>query len=125
MARASGKSLPISFKQSIEICNFIRKKNLNYAKDVLSKVVNEKQAIPVRKFNKQVGHKKKSASGRYPKKASKEILNMLNHVEANAQFKGMNTANLVITHINANKASKVTHYGRQRSREAKRTCNQD
>ena len=40
---------------------------------------------------------------------------------ANAQFKGLNTANLVITHINANKASKVMHSGRKRSRSAKRT----
>lgn len=121
MARATGRSLPISFKQSIEICNFIRNKKISYAKNVLSKVIERKQAIPFKRFNMDVGHKKGIAAGRYPKKASKEILSLINNVEANAQFKGINTANLVITHINANKASKVMHSGRKRSREFKRT----
>lgn len=121
MARALGISLPISFKQSIEICNFIRNKDVNYAKGVLSEVIDHKRAIPFKRFNKDMGHKKRVGPGRYPKKASTEILNLINHVEANAQFKGLNTANLVITHINANKGSKVMHFGRKRSREAKRT----
>jgi large subunit ribosomal protein L22 len=121
MARAFGRSLPISFKQSVEICNFIRNRNINYAKDVLNKVIVHKQAIPLRRFNANTGHKKKMAAGRYPKKASMEILKLINSVEANAQFRGLNTANLVIRHINVNKASKVMHYGRKRSRWAKRT----
>ena len=121
MARAIGRSLPISFKQSIEICNFIRNKKVNYAKDVLSKFIYQEQAVPFRRFNTHVGHKKGIMAGRYPKKTSTKILDLINHVEANAQFKGLNTANLVITHINANKASKVAHFGRKRSREAKRT----
>jgi large subunit ribosomal protein L22 len=109
MARAFGRSLPISFKQSVEICNFIRNRNINYAKDVLNKVIVHKQAIPLRRFNANTGHKKKMAAGRYPKKASMEILKLINSVEANAQFRGLNTANLVM------------HYGRKRSRWAKRT----
>ncbi len=48
-------------------------------------------------------------------------MNLINNVEANAQFKGLNAANLIITHINANKASNVMHFGRKRSRRAKRT----
>lgn len=121
MARAIGRSLPISFKQSIEICNFIRDKNVNDVKNILNGVINQKVAVPYKRFNMDVGHKRKIAAGRYPKKASTEILNLINHVEANAQFKGLNTGNLVITHINANKASKVMHFGRKRSRKAKRT----
>jgi large subunit ribosomal protein L22 len=121
MARALGKSLPISFKQAIEICNFIRNRNIGYARDVLSRVIEHKQAIPFRRFNDNIGHKKSIMAGRYPKRASMEILNLINSVEANAQFKGLNTANLVITHITANKASKAMHFGRKRSRLSKRT----
>lgn len=121
MARAFGKSLPISFKQSIEICNFIRDKNVSYAKNVLSKVIEHKQAIPFKRFNDNMGHKKNIMAGRYPKSASMEILELINSVEANAQFKGLNTANLVITYLTANKASKVMHSGRKRSRLSKRT----
>lgn len=121
MARAIGKSLPISFKQSIEICNFIRNKDVVYAKNVLNRVIEKKTAIPFRRFNDNMGHKKGIAAGRYPEKASKEILSLISLVEANAQFKGMNSSNLVIAHIIANKAATVMHYGRKRSRKAKRT----
>ena len=121
MARAVGKSLPISFKQSIEICNFIRNKDVGYAKNVLNRVIEKKTAIPFRRFNDNMGHKKRIAAGRYPGKASREILSLISLVEANAQFKGMNSSNLVIAHINANKAATVMHYGRKRSRKAKRT----
>jgi large subunit ribosomal protein L22 len=121
MARALGRALPISFKQSVEICNYIRNKNLNYAKQVLGKSIRQEAAIPFRRFTGDMGHKRKIASGRYPQKASKEILDLISSAEANAQFKGLNTANLVITRINANKASKVTRFGRKRGRIAKRT----
>tara|TARA_Y100000294_G_scaffold169623_1_gene180986 strand:- start:746 stop:1297 length:552 start_codon:yes stop_codon:yes gene_type:complete len=121
MARAIGRSLPISFKYSVEICNFVRNKDVDYVKDVLNNVIKKQQAIPLKRFNMNIGHKKRMATGRYPKKASMEILNLINHVEANAQFKGLNTASLVITQINANKASKVIRFGRKRNRESKRT----
>ena len=121
MARAVSRSMSISFKQSIEICNFIRNKKINKAKNILNEVIAEKGSIPFKRFNSDVGHKKKWASGRYPKKASQEILGLINLVEANAQFKGLNTSNLVITHINANKGPTTPRYGRQRSRKAKRT----
>ncbi|MAH33376.1 50S ribosomal protein L22 [archaeon] len=121
MARAIGVSLPISSKQSIEICNFIREKDVNFAKKFLDEVIKDKKAVPFKRFNADVGHKKGMAAGRYPKKASMEFLSLLNQVEANAQFKGLNTANLIIAHINSNKAAKTARYGRQRSRNAKRT----
>ena len=123
MARAIGISMSISVKHSIEICNFIRNKNVGKAKNVLNDVIEEKQFIPFRRFNSDVGHKKggRGGAGRYPKKASKEILDLINQVEANAQIKGLNTANLVITHLIANKATTVTRFGRKRSRKAKRT----
>ncbi len=77
MARAFGKSLPISFKQSIEICDFIRNRNIGYAKNVLSGVVEHKQAIPFKRFNDNMGHKRNIMAGRYPKSASMEILNLI------------------------------------------------
>lgn len=121
MARALGISLPISFKQSIEICDFIRNKEVNYARNILNKVINKEFAIPFKKFNMNMGHKKNIASGRFPKNASIEFLNLIGHVEANAQFKGLNTSNLVITNLIANKSSSVVRYGRKRNRKAKRT----
>lgn len=121
MARVMGRSLPISFKQSVEICNLIRNKELGHAKGILKGAIEHKQAIPFRRFRHNIGHKAKIGVGRYPIKASREILKLINSVEANAQFKGLNTANLVINSIIANKASKTMRYGSKRTRRAKRT----
>ncbi len=121
MARVVGRSLPISTKFSVEICNFIRNKKIGEAKGILQKVVEGKQAIPFKRFNKDLSHKKKIGPGRYPKKPVVEIIKLLDTVEANAQFKGINTSDLHITHICAHLASRPWRYGRQRRRKAKRT----
>lgn len=120
VAKALGMSLPISPKHSIEICNLIRHKKLEKAKIILEKVIEKKAPIPFKRFQ-QMGHKKgKTGPGRYPVNACKEILKVLNSAEANAQFKGLNTSNLVIAHIATNRAAQQWHYGRQRRRKMKR-----
>lgn len=121
MAKAIGVSLPISTKKAIEVCKAIKNKNLAKAKIILNDSINEKKAIPFTRFNKNTGHKKKIGPGRFPQKAAKEILSLIEQVEANAQFKGLNTSNLVINHICANKASRPWHYGRWRRIKTKRT----
>ncbi|MDP6648073.1 MAG: 50S ribosomal protein L22 [Candidatus Woesearchaeota archaeon] len=121
MARSVGIALPVSFKQSIQICNFIKNRNVSDAKKLLNMVVERKTAIPFTRFNSDMGHKKKIGPGRYPEKTSREFIKLIEDVEANAQFKGLNTSNLIIAHISANKAGKAWHYGRQSRRKMKRT----
>lgn len=121
MARAVGMALPISFKQSVEICSAIKNKNVNEAKELLHNVVEKKAAIQFKRYNFDLGHKRGIGPGRYPLNASKEFISLIENVEANAQFKGLNTSNLVIAHISAHKSGKSWHYGRQSRRRMKRT----
>jgi len=122
IAKALGQSISISTKHSIEICNLLRNKKLERAKIILENAISKKEPIPFKRFKHNVGHRKgKIAAGRYPKKACIEILKILNSAEANAQFKGLNTSNLIISHIAANKAAHQWRYGRQRRRKMKRT----
>lgn len=121
MARAIGMAMPISFKQSVEICSFIRKKNVNDAKKMLQNVVEKKSAIPFKRYNWDLGHKKKIGPARYPEKASMEFIKLIENVEANAQFRGLNTSNLIIAHVSAHKAGKAMHFGRKSRRRMKRT----
>jgi large subunit ribosomal protein L22 len=120
-ARAIVKSAPVSFKQSVEICRFIRHKPTVKAKAMLAEVVEQKTAVPFKKFYKNTGHKKKIGPGRYPEKAATVILKLVEAVEANAQFKGLNTSNLIIIHTNASNGSRPWHFGRKRRRKMKRT----
>ena len=121
MARAVGVALPISFKQSVEICSFIKHKNTSNAKKILQRVIDKKMSIPFKRYNWDLGHKKKTGPARYPEKASSKLIKLIETAEANAQFKGINTSNLVIAHISAHKASKSWHFGRKTRRKMKRT----
>jgi large subunit ribosomal protein L22 len=121
MARAVGRDLSISPKVAIEICNYLRHRKLTQAKSILERVMEEKQAIPYRRFTNGPGHRAgKMTTGRYPFNASKAILSLLESVEANAQSKGLNTGELEIAHICAQRAAEPRHYGRSSGRSFKR-----
>ena len=120
-ARAYGRSLPISTKQSVEICNFLRGRTIEESKKLLEGVIEKKIAVPFKRFNKDMGHKRgKIASGRFPKNASEHILELIKSVEANAKNSGL-TAPFVIETMIPNKAARSWRYGRQRRRKNKRT----
>lgn len=122
VATVHGKDLPISTKHAIEICNFIRGKNLLKSKEFLGKVLEKKKSIPFRRFNRDMGHKPGSVGpGRYPQKATNTILKLLESLEVNAQNKGLDTASLYLKTVVPNKGSNVWHYGRQRRRRMKLT----
>ncbi len=120
-AKAVGRDLPISTKNSVEVCRFIKGRNVQVAKSMLLDVITLKRAVPYKRYTMDVGHKSGMASGRYPKKTSRGILQVLESAEFNAQFKGMNTARLYVTHIAAQKASTPMHGGRKRGQSTKRT----
>jgi large subunit ribosomal protein L22 len=103
------------------VCKFIRNKNVQLAKKHLSEVILKKRAVPFTRFNDDVGHKAGMAAGRYPVKACQNILALLESAEANAQFKGLSTADLVVLHASAQKGPDSWRYGRHIRRQAKRT----
>lgn len=121
IAKAKGLNLPISLKQSVEICDWIRHKSVEKSKIILEKCISMKEAIPYRKFTSGAGHKRNMGPGKYPIKASAEILKLLNQIETNAENKGLNAKNLIITHIQANKGPRQWHSGRQRGTVMKQT----
>ena len=121
-AKVIGRNLAISTKHAIVISKFIRGKKLNWAKKQLEGVMDLKIAVPFTVHNKKIAHKKgRMAAGRYPIKASKEILMLLNSLDANAQNKGLESESLYITAIIPNHASRPMHQGRKSRRMMKRT----
>lgn len=120
-AKAVGLSLPISGKHSKQICKYLQGRKLELAKRILEGVMKKEQAIPFKNYDDGAGHKKGMAAGRYPIKASENILKTIQSAEANAQFKGLNTANLIIKHIISKKAPTTIRAGRNGGKRAKRT----
>lgn len=120
-ATAKGINLQVSTKQCIEICSFVRRKTVNKAKQMLKGVIAKKVAVPMRRFNRDTGHKRGIGPGRYPINAASEVLKLLESVENNALSQGLNPEALKIAVIKANKGEDQWHYGRQRRRKMKRT----
>jgi len=121
-ATINGKDLPISTKHAVEICKFIKGKSLQKSRQMLQAVIEKKRAVPFTRYKKDMGHKPgRIAAGRYPEKASKCILKLINSLEANAQNKGLDADGLVLTTLIANRGSRPWHFGRLRRRKTKRT----
>lgn len=120
MSRAVGISLPISVKHSVEVLAYIKNKKIGQAKKLLDLAIAEKQAIPYKRYNQNLAHKRGIGPGRFPVKTAFEIKNLLESAESNAQFQGLNTSNLIVFHASAKKAAGAYHYGRKRRRKMKR-----
>jgi large subunit ribosomal protein L22 len=107
IARGKANEISMSPKHSIEIAGFIRHKRLNDAIAYLNEVVALKKAIPFRRFNRNVAHKRglpgKWDAGRFPVKASKEYIRLLESVKKNAEYLGLDIENLEIIHVSANR----------------------
>ena len=99
--RASGREIDISPKATREVCVAIKGLTINRCKKFLEEVIQKKIAVPFRRFKKKGAHKSSLQgfhTGGYPVKAAKEVLKIVENLEANADFKGMDTEKVVIIH---------------------------
>ena len=120
-ATSIGRNLPISTKQTVEICGYIRGRTVEQALRLLEEVTKEKRAIPFKRFNKDMGHKKGDiASGRFPKKACMQVLKVLKNGEANASQKGL-VSPFVVEEIRATQGIRNWKMSRHRGRKGKST----
>ncbi|MCK5300228.1 MAG: 50S ribosomal protein L22 [Candidatus Aenigmarchaeota archaeon] len=121
-AKTSARNNRISWKDSVEICRVITGKNVNKMINYLTDVTLMKTAIPYKRFNKDLAHKKGIAAGKYPINTSKEFIKLLKNLINNADNKGLDTENLTIINAQANKG--VTHmrgarmFGRRKSKSS-------
>lgn len=110
--RASARDADISHKHAREICKVIKSMNISKAKEYLEDVIALKQPVPFRRYKNEVGHKaqlkgKGAPAGRFPVKAAKRFLNLLDNLEANAEYKGMDLDRLTIIHASAYPGVKI------------------
>jgi large subunit ribosomal protein L22 len=109
-AKASGRDLRISPKAAREICYALRKMKLEEGKKYLESVIEKKTAVPFRRHKKEIPHRRGLQgwyAGKYPVRAAREILKVLNCAEANAEEKGLDTEKLKIIHIASQRAMKI------------------
>ena len=107
IAKAKANELNMSPKHSIEIAGFIRHKQINEAIAYLNEVIALKKAIPFKRFTRNVAHKRGLPgnwdAGRYPIKASKAYIRLLESLKKNAEYLGLDAEKLEIVHVTANR----------------------
>ncbi len=117
-ARAIMKNKPVSLKYSLEIISNIKGKRVDKALEYLNRIISKKEFLPLRKYNKKIGHKKGDSKGftkigRYPIRCLKAFVELLESVKANADYKGLDSDNLIITHLFASQGYRRVSYQRQ------------
>lgn len=100
-SRAMGMELHISPKHAREICRTIRGMKAAEAKQYLEDVAQLKRAVPFRRYNRNVAHRRGLVgwdAGRFPQKAAKAIHAILVNAIGNAEYKGLDADGLRISH---------------------------
>jgi len=108
--KCAGREVKISPKAATEICRKLRGMRLDSAKDLLEGVTQKKRAIAYRRYHKEVPHRSLDEgwyAGRYPVKAAKMFLFLLEELEANAEYKGLDVDRLRIVHAAAQRGMKT------------------
>lgn len=110
-----GLNLHMSTKQAAAICKFIKRKEIKIAMQDLREVLRLKKAVPMKG---EIPHRKgKIMSGRYPQRASKIFIDLLNTLSANSEVNGLEVP--LISEAIANIASRP--YGKFGSIRKKRS----
>merc|ERR1712235_113384 len=75
-------------------------------------VLDHKEIVPFRRFMGGVGRHAQAkvhgaSQGRWPKKSAEFLIQLLRNAESNAEYKGLDTENLIVDHIQVNRAPKM------------------
>ncbi|MFC1506598.1 50S ribosomal protein L22 [Thermoproteota archaeon] len=110
--KCAGRELRISPKAATEICKAIRGLKLPKAKQLLEEVEEKKTSIPYRHYKKEVPHRAHQGwgAGRYPVKAANSIRRLLEQLEANAEYRGLDPEKVKITHAASQRGMKIRKY---------------
>lgn len=98
-AKALGREMPVSPKFAREVAGMIRGMKVDTARQALEDVIDKKRAVPLKRYNKRVSHKPGVGPGRYPVKAAKAIMGVLDSAASNAEYKGLDVSNMAIATI--------------------------
>ncbi len=102
-AKSFGENLPLSLKDSVNLCRALKGMKVDDAKEYLEDIMKKKRAVKYFRYLDSISHRKGIGHGRYPVKEAKYILKIIENAEANAENKELDTDNIYIKHIAAHK----------------------
>ena len=110
--RAALREKTISHKHAREIAVAIKGMSIESARIYLQSVIDLERAVPFRRYNNEVGHKSDTGvmAGRYPRKAATEFVKILDNLESNAEYRGMDLDRLKIINATVHKGRKIERF---------------
>ena len=109
-AKAIGREIEMSFKDSVEISKHIKGLGLEEGIEVLEDVVEGEHPVPLKSHNSGSGHTAGLEgwdAGGYPEKAARKIIDVLENAKANAENQGFDPSEMKIYHIAAHKVDEA------------------
>jgi len=113
VVRASIREARMSGKHARELAAWIKGMKTTQARVKLEEVLDGKTSVPFRRHKKKVAHRADLTgfyAGRYPQKAARYFLSLIDTLEANAQDRGLDADNLKIIHTSAYVGRKLARY---------------
>ena len=112
--KSSLRDKSISHKHSREIALAIKGKSIEKLENFWKMYYLKRLLFPIRRYHNEVAHRSNIqdgfCSGRYPNKATSEFLKLLDNLESNAEYKGINIDRLKIISIVVHKATKLKRF---------------
>ena len=112
--RSALREKDISHKHAREVALAIRGMSSEKAREFLENVIAKQIAVPYRRYNNEVAHRSNIRdgffSGRFPKKTAREFLKLLDNLESNGEYKGMDLDRLKIVSAVTHKGTKLERF---------------
>ena len=113
VVRASLREVRVSRKHAREIAGWIKGSKISEARSMLERVVSGEAAVPFRRYNRKIGHRRgigKFHAGRFPNKAAARFIDLINTLEANAIDRGFDVDGLRIISASAYPGRKMVRF---------------
>lgn len=116
IAKAMRWDVRVHPKVMREVCAAIKGMTLKEAKEFLQRVIRKEEAVPFRRAHGKLPHRRGLADkwgwpiGRYPVKAARALLKVLENAENNAEVKGLDLERLRVIHASAHKGLTMKRY---------------
>jgi len=112
--RAAIREKDVSHKHCREVAVAVKGMSIEKARDFLTMLLQKKIAVPYRRYNNEVAHRSNVRdgffAGRFPQKSAKEFLKLLDNLETNAEYKGMDLDRLRIISAVVHKGTKLERF---------------
>ncbi|MCJ7490057.1 MAG: 50S ribosomal protein L22 [Thermoplasmata archaeon] len=102
-SKAIGKEVSVSPKHCREVCKMLKGMNIEQVRTYLQGVADLKTPVPYSRFKLYLSPKPKVGPARYPVKAAKAILAVIESARSNAEYKGLDADNMKVKWATANR----------------------